>query len=78
MGKFRQCLTELSASDSIMAGYYSLTFLFFQVITENAFVCLSIVSYAIAYVLYYILMDFNAYCNFLKEIYSILFNSIPI
>ena len=25
MGKFRQCLTELSARDTIMAGYYSLT-----------------------------------------------------
>ena len=29
MGKFRQCLTELSTRDTIMAGYYSLTFLFF-------------------------------------------------
>ena len=29
MGKFRQCLTELSARDAIMAGYYSLTFFFF-------------------------------------------------
>ena len=29
MGKFRQCLTELSAHDTIMAGYYSLTFLFY-------------------------------------------------
>ena len=28
MGKFRQCMTELSAHDTIMAGYYSLTFLF--------------------------------------------------
>ena len=28
MGKFHQCLTELSACDTIMAGYYSLTFLF--------------------------------------------------
>ena len=28
MGKFRQCLTELSARDTIMAGYYSLRFLF--------------------------------------------------
>ena len=27
MGNF-QCLTELSAQDTIMAGYYSLTFLF--------------------------------------------------
>ena len=27
MGKLRQCLTELSARDTIMAGYYSLTFL---------------------------------------------------
>ena len=27
MGKFRQCLTELSARDTIMAWYYSLTFL---------------------------------------------------
>ena len=26
MGKFRQCLTELSARGTIMAGYYSLTF----------------------------------------------------
>ena len=35
MGKFRQCLTELSACDTIkiiMAGYYSLTFLFFCMI----------------------------------------------
>ena len=24
MGKFQQCLTELSACDTIMAGYYSL------------------------------------------------------
>ena len=29
MGKFRQILTELSARNKIMAGYYSLTFLFF-------------------------------------------------
>ena len=28
MGKFRQCLTELSACDLIITGYYSLTFLF--------------------------------------------------
>ena len=28
MDKFRQCLTELSAHDTIMAGYYSLTFLY--------------------------------------------------
>ena len=28
MGKFRQCLTELSACDTIMARYYRLTFLF--------------------------------------------------
>ena len=27
MGKFHQCLTELSACDMIMVGYYSLTFL---------------------------------------------------
>ena len=27
MGKFRQCLTELSAHDKIMAGYVSLTVL---------------------------------------------------
>ena len=26
MGKFRQIYTELSACDTIMAGYYSLTF----------------------------------------------------
>ena len=33
MGKFRQCLTELSACDMIMimAGYYSLSFLYWQV-----------------------------------------------
>ena len=29
MGEFRQCLIELSAHDTIMAGYYSLTFLLF-------------------------------------------------
>ena len=28
MGKVCHCLTELSAHDTIMAGYYSLTFLF--------------------------------------------------
>ena len=28
MGKFHQCLTELSARDTIIAGYYILTFLF--------------------------------------------------
>ena len=28
MGKFRQSLTELFACDMIMAGYYSLMFLF--------------------------------------------------
>ena len=28
LGKFHQCLTELSAGDTIMTGYYSLTFLF--------------------------------------------------
>ena len=27
MGKFPHCLTELSARDKIMAGYYRLTFL---------------------------------------------------
>ena len=27
MGKFHQCLTELSACETIMAGYYSLKFL---------------------------------------------------
>ena len=32
MGKFRQCLTELSACITIMAGYYSLMFLFFLVL----------------------------------------------
>ena len=32
MGKFHQIFTELSAHDMIMAGYYSLTFLFFWVI----------------------------------------------
>ena len=30
MGKFRPCLTELSACNTIMAGYYSLTFLLKQ------------------------------------------------
>ena len=29
MGKFCQILTELFAQDTIMVGYYSLTFLFF-------------------------------------------------
>ena len=29
MGKFHQIFMELSAHDMIMAGYYSLTFLFF-------------------------------------------------
>ena len=28
MDKFHQCLTQLSAHDTIMVGYYSLTFLF--------------------------------------------------
>ena len=28
MGEFGQCLTELSAHNTIMVGYYSLTFLF--------------------------------------------------
>ena len=32
MGKFHQIFTELSAHDMIMAGCYSLTFLFFLVI----------------------------------------------
>ena len=27
MGKFRQCLTELSAHDTIMAGHYKLVYL---------------------------------------------------
>ena len=30
MGKFDQCLTELSARDRIMAGYYSLTIFLFR------------------------------------------------
>ena len=30
MNKFHQCLTELSAHDTIMAGYYSLTFLLYD------------------------------------------------
>ena len=29
MGKFFQCLAELSAQDMIMVGYYSLTFFYF-------------------------------------------------
>ena len=32
MGKFHQHLTELSARDTLMAGYYSLTFLFHNMI----------------------------------------------
>ena len=38
MGKFRQIFTELSACDTIMAGYYSLTFLFFLQIVDEAFI----------------------------------------
>ena len=34
MGKFRQCLTELSASDTIMTGYFSLTFLLLSVVKQ--------------------------------------------
>ena len=30
MGNFRRCLTELSAHNTIMAGYYSLMFLYSQ------------------------------------------------
>ena len=30
MDKFRQCLTELFARDTIMAGYYSLMFLLYD------------------------------------------------
>ena len=41
MGKFRQCLTELSARDMKMAGYYSLTFLFSK---ENDICKYSLVS----------------------------------
>ena len=32
MGKFCQCLTESSALNTIMVGYYSLTFLFIKVL----------------------------------------------
>ena len=32
MGKFLQCLTELSTHDTIMAGYYNLMFLFGDVL----------------------------------------------
>ena len=32
MGKFSQIFTEFSAHDTIMAGYYSLTFCFFVVV----------------------------------------------
>ena len=35
MGKFRHCLTELSVRDTIMAGYYSLTFLLQTVSIED-------------------------------------------
>ena len=28
MGKFRQCVTDLCVRDTIIAGYFSLTFLF--------------------------------------------------
>ena len=37
MGKFRQCLTELSARDTILAGYYSLMFLFVYTICHSLF-----------------------------------------
>ena len=40
MGKFRQCLTELSAHDTIMAGYYSLTFLFIYIFIFFFIFCL--------------------------------------
>ena len=42
MGKFRQCLTELSLRNMIMAGYYSLTVLFggkiFSIFERHVFV----------------------------------------
>ena len=34
MDKCRQCLTELSARDKIMAGYYSLTFLLYDTLAS--------------------------------------------
>ena len=39
MGKFRQCLTELSACNTIMAGYYSLSFYFLCFYTKNSTSC---------------------------------------
>ena len=35
MENFRQSLTELSARDTIMAGYYSLTFLLVKILAQK-------------------------------------------
>ena len=46
MGKFHQCLTELSALDMIIAGYYSLRFCFYLTLTPmiNFFSCTPFIS----------------------------------
>ena len=40
MDKFRQCLAQLSACDTIMVGYHSLTFLLRVGVRVCVFVCL--------------------------------------
>ena len=37
MGKFHQFLTELSACDMIMAGFYNFTFLFDKAVLRSTF-----------------------------------------
>ena len=50
MGKFRQCLTELSTRDTIMAGYYSLTFLFFL------FVCFFFLFFVFCFLFFFVFL----------------------
>ena len=65
MGKFRQCLTELSARDTIMAGYYSLTFLL-HVTFVTFFFLLFQISLVIAYSLVVVFCFF--FCFFFVTI----------
>ena len=46
MSKFCQCLTELSAHDTIMAGFYSLTFLFILTVPDSGDFCCLLITFA--------------------------------
>ena len=64
MGKFRQIFTELSAHDTIMAGYYSLTFLFLFLLLEAVLMSTHNLCFEQKYEKYqFLVVKFSVYLN---------------